>query len=68
MPEHTYSTWRKSGRSGSNGGNCVEVGFADTGRAVRDTKQAADPNRAMLEFNGNVFAAFLNRVKSGELD
>ncbi|WP_190815160.1 DUF397 domain-containing protein [Saccharopolyspora pogona] len=70
MPDmrYSYSAWRKSTRSNENGGNCVEVGFADTGRAVRDTKQVADPNRPVLEFSGNVFTAFLDRVKSGELD
>ncbi|PKW15326.1 DUF397 domain-containing protein [Saccharopolyspora spinosa] len=67
MPEHPYNTWRKSSRSGTNGGNCVEIGFADTGRAIRDTKQAADPSRPILEFSGTAFAAFLGRVKSGEL-
>jgi len=45
----------------------VEVGFADSGRAIRDTKQASDPHRPILEFNGDTFAAFLARVKSGEL-
>lgn len=67
MPE-TYSMWRKSSRSGGNNGNCVEVGFGDTARAVRDTKEAADPNRSTLVFSGNAFGAFLARVKSGELD
>lgn len=67
MPEHAYSAWRKSSRSGGNGGNCVEVGFGGTARAVRDTKEAADPNRSTLEFNGNAFGAFLSRVKSGEI-
>lgn len=67
MPELHYSVWRKSDRSGGNNGNCVEVGFATTGRAVRDTKQATNPHRPTLEFSGATFAAFLNQVKSGEL-
>ncbi len=69
MPETnlTYSGWRKSSRSGNNGGNCVEVGFADEARAIRDTKQAHDPNRATLEVSGTAFSAFLARVKSGEI-
>ncbi|WP_433868725.1 DUF397 domain-containing protein [Saccharopolyspora sp. CA-218241] len=67
MPEQHYSRWRKSSRSGNNNGNCVEVGFATTGAAIRDTKEAADLNRPMLEFSGAAFAAFLGRVKSGEL-
>lgn len=66
MPKHTYSTWRKSSLSGGNNGNCVEVGFGVTARAIRDTKEADDPNQSTLEFNGDAFGAFLARVKSGE--
>lgn len=69
MPNHhPYSTWRKSSRSGTNGGNCVEVGFGGTDRAIRDTKQAADPSRPTLEFNGASFASFLAAVKGGQFD
>lgn len=63
----TYSAWRKSSRSGQTGGNCVEVGFADDTRAIRDTKEAHNPNRSILEVSGTAFAAFLSRVKSGEI-
>ncbi|TDD05361.1 DUF397 domain-containing protein [Saccharopolyspora terrae] len=31
--------WRKSSPVRPEGGDGVEVGFADSGRAVRDTKQ-----------------------------
>ncbi|SFS65788.1 DUF397 domain-containing protein [Saccharopolyspora flava] len=62
----TYSTWRKSSRSGTNGGECVEIGFADTGRAIRDTKQAGDTHQPTLEFSNDAFATFLSRVKSGD--
>ena len=67
MPADNYSGWRKSSRSGGNGGNCVEIGFADDDRAIRDTKESADPHRSTLEFSGDAFAAFLSRVKSGEI-
>ena len=30
--------WRKSSRSGGNGGNCVEVGFGFDAVGIRDTK------------------------------
>ena len=36
--EHNSATWRKSTYSGSNGGQCVEAGVAETGHVlVRDT-------------------------------
>ncbi|GAA4879978.1 DUF397 domain-containing protein [Saccharopolyspora cebuensis] len=66
MPAQSYNGWRKARRSNEYGGNCVEVGFADEGRAVRDTKQVGDPSRPVLEFSGAAFAAFLGGVKSGE--
>jgi hypothetical protein len=31
--------WRKSSYSGSNGGNCVEVGSHDSTILIRDTKE-----------------------------
>lgn len=67
MPGANYSGWRKSSRSGGNNGNCIEIGYADSARAIRDTKEAANPDRATLEFKGSAFAAFLDRVKSGEI-
>lgn len=67
MP-NTYSGWRKSSRSGGNNGNCVEIGFAANDRAIRDTKEAGNPNRSTLEVSGSAFATFLNTVKSGSLD
>lgn len=38
-------TWRKSSRSGSSGGSCVELADAKVGVAVRDSK---DPDGAVL--------------------
>lgn len=69
MPEHAYSAWRKSSRSGSTGGNCVEVGFADNGEmaGVRDTKEAANPNRSMLEFTTDQWGSFLDAIRSGRI-
>ncbi|MES9539171.1 DUF397 domain-containing protein [Actinomadura sp. NPDC000600] len=37
--------WRKSSRSGSSGGQCVELAGAKDGVAIRDSK---DPNGPML--------------------
>ncbi|MEU5851609.1 DUF397 domain-containing protein [Saccharopolyspora shandongensis] len=38
MDELDRVVWRKSSRSGGNGGNCVEVGFAPGAIGVRDSK------------------------------
>ncbi|NKZ02668.1 DUF397 domain-containing protein [Actinomadura latina] len=41
----TRTTWRKSRRSGSSGGDCAELADAKDGVAVRDSK---DPDGAVL--------------------
>lgn len=58
--------WRKSSRSGNNGGNCVEV--ADnlpSTVAVRDSK---DPMGPALVFRPNEWISFINGAKSGTFD
>jgi hypothetical protein len=40
-PDPAHPRWRKSTRSGGNGGECVEV--ASTLSALRDSKNAAGP-------------------------
>ncbi|MET8143561.1 DUF397 domain-containing protein [Sphaerisporangium sp. NPDC005288] len=61
----TKATWRKSSRSGENGGNCVEVA---TGLpriiGVRDSKNANGP---ALLFSPGEWSAFLNSVKNDRL-
>ncbi|MEV0623987.1 DUF397 domain-containing protein [Nonomuraea sp. NPDC050404] len=62
----SQAAWRKSSRSGGNGGNCVEVatnlpGFV----AVRHSKH---PNGAALIFTPAEWEAFLGGVKHGEFD
>ena len=68
MPEsrNVYTGWRKSTRSGANGGNCVEVGFAADGRmvGVRDTK---DRSGGILEVSSFAWSAFLREVKADGL-
>jgi len=70
--------WRKSRRSGNNGGDCVEVA-ALPGRdaavenktdqdevfVVRDSK---NPERPTLTFTRDEWDAFVDGVKSGEFD
>jgi hypothetical protein len=58
--------WRKSTRSGSNGGNCVEVTDNLPGIvAVRDSKDQAGP---VLTYDSAEWAAFVSGVKGGEFD
>jgi hypothetical protein len=54
--------WRKSSYSGSNGGQCVEVGNDARLIAVRDSK---DPDGSVLSFAAGTWAAFAERVKAG---
>jgi hypothetical protein len=55
------AAWRKSSYSGSNGGNCVEVG--DRGRRVlvRDTRQAG--TGPVLRFSPDAWRRFADQVK-----
>jgi Domain of unknown function (DUF397) len=59
------SAWRKSSRSGGNGGNCVEVSTRDSVIAVRDSKR---PDEGILVFSRTEWSAFLGATKHGEFD
>ncbi len=66
MSELYGAVWRKSTRSGSNGGDCVEVAeLPNGGRAVRDSK---DPTGPVLRFTAKEWAAFVGGTKDGEFD
>jgi Domain of unknown function (DUF397) len=55
--------WQTSGRSGSNGGQCVEVARNLPGVvAVRDSKDRGGP---VLVFSRAAWAAFLAAVRNG---
>ncbi|WP_424534831.1 DUF397 domain-containing protein [Sphaerisporangium viridialbum] len=57
--------WKKSSRSGNNGGQCVEVAGNLPGIvAVRDSKNPAGP---ALVFTPGEWTAFLSGVKAGRL-
>lgn len=58
------ATWRKSTKSGGNGGDCIEVHAAET-VDVRDSK---DPHGPKLTFTRETWHAFTRRVKAGRFD
>ena len=59
-------TWRKSRRSGPQGGNCVEVARLVDGQvAVRDSRYPAGP---ALEFTAAEWAAFVGGARDGDFD
>jgi hypothetical protein len=55
-PEERAPMWRKSSRSGGEGGNCVEVARLAVGIGVRDSKDAAGP---VLRFGSAAWVTFL---------
>jgi len=58
----TRAEWRKSSRSGDNGGNCVEVARNLPGIvAVRDSK---DPGGPVLIVGRDEWAGFIARLRS----
>ncbi|RQX00060.1 DUF397 domain-containing protein [Micromonospora inaquosa] len=63
MADLIDAQWRKSTRSGSNGGDCVEVADNLPGLvAVRDSKDPAGP---ALAFSPAAWANFVRATKSG---
>ncbi|MEQ4301343.1 DUF397 domain-containing protein [Plantactinospora sp. B6F1] len=65
MVDVTGAQWRKSTRSGDNGGECVEVAdnLADV-VAVRDTKDRTGP---VLAFAPYAWSAFVAGVKTASI-
>ena len=56
------ATWRKSSYSGSNSGNCVEVGASDPEAfLVRDTKNRAG---GILAFAPTAWQHFATQIKT----
>lgn len=61
MPDLTGARWHKSTRSGSNGGDCVEVADNLPGVvAVRDSK---DPDGPALIFGRQAWTEFITTLK-----
>ena len=63
-PDLSDVTWRKSARSGGEGGNCVEVALPDDLIGVRDSKNAEG---GVLVFGSAAGSAFLESIRSGRL-
>lgn len=60
------AVWRKSSRSGANGGQCVELAGSPRGIvALRDSK---NPSGVVLVFTADEWRAFLGKIRRGELD
>ncbi|MFI0356973.1 DUF397 domain-containing protein [Actinomadura sp. 9N407] len=57
--------WRKSSRSGSSGGDCVEVARLDIGNAIRDSKH---PEGGFLLLDRDACATLLTQIKHGSYD
>ncbi|MEU8406123.1 DUF397 domain-containing protein [Micromonospora sp. NPDC048842] len=56
----TNATWRKSRRSGSSGGNCVEV--ADNLPGVIGVRDSKDPAGPALTFAPTAWRAFVAQL------
>ncbi|MFI7609560.1 DUF397 domain-containing protein [Micromonospora sp. NPDC049366] len=65
MTDLTGAVWRKSTRSGGNGGNCVEVAMnLPRVVAVRDSK---DSSGAVLTFRPQAWSDFISTVRGNAL-
>ncbi|WP_405448130.1 DUF397 domain-containing protein [Streptomyces achromogenes] len=56
------ATWRKSSRSNTTGGDCVEV--ADNIPSVVPVRDSKAPARGALVFRADAWAAFVDGIKS----
>jgi len=60
------AAWRKSSRSGSQGGNCVEVAtMSAEATALRDSK---NPGNGAIVISATAWRNFLESVKLAEFD
>jgi hypothetical protein len=65
-PDFTGATWRKSSRSGDNGGQCVEAAFVDGAVGLRDSKD--NGTGPILVFTPGEWAAFVAGAGDGEFN
>lgn len=64
-PDLIGAVWRKSTRSGGNGGACVELTYVNESAGVRDSKNTAG---GALVVSKQHLASFLTSVKNGKFD
>ncbi|MGH3933325.1 MAG: DUF397 domain-containing protein [Pseudonocardiaceae bacterium] len=64
-PALSRATWRKSTRSGDNGGACVEVAHLDGAALLRDSKDKG--NGPILVCPASEWTAFITRATTGTL-
>jgi len=64
--ELSAATWVKSSYSGSNGGNCIEVGVVPVSTGVVPVRDSKDPQGPALVFRTAAWSAFLTGVRDGE--
>jgi hypothetical protein len=64
-PNLEGAVWRRSSRSGGNGGACVELAH---GRGVIGVRDSKDVSAGPLVFERAAAAAFLSAVRSGRFD
>lgn len=60
-----HLNWRKSSRSSSNGGECVELAALPGQVAARDSK---NPAGGILVFSETAMAALIKDIRSGRHD
>lgn len=65
MNDAPFVHWRKSTRSGAEGGQCVEVADLSPAVAVRDSKNPGGP---VLAFTRPAFHAFALGIRHGRYD
>ncbi|MGH3767804.1 MAG: DUF397 domain-containing protein [Pseudonocardiaceae bacterium] len=63
-PDFTHAAWRKSTRSGDNGGQCVEAAFLDTVVGLRDSKDRG--SGPILVCAAGAWQAFISGAVDGE--
>ena len=59
--------WRKSSKSGGNGGGCVEIG-TDARTPVVHVRDTTSRERGMLTVDSSTWRTFLDDLKAGRAD